>query len=350
MKKILYVGWIGFNNLGDECMWEAFYELSRKYLNAENYLVIPSLPGIDLKHIDPYDTIVLGGGSLLIPGYVDVVLNAVRKQKRVIVWGSGFDTQETPQLDEKGTLMNKFSAGDQKMRETIQAIADHASFFGVRGPLTYQYLDQLGVAGKVAISGDPGMLLTVPDDVEKAEQQTSVIGINWGTSYNRIYGKNEAVVEDALAETARQLIVNGHKIHLITMWGPDRAAVKRLAEKIGQPEQTIVDLELHDTKQMLRLLSTFTATINFKLHANVLSAAAGVPFVNLAYRLKSLDFSYSLDLPESIVRTDHPELKRQLLLSTTQLLDNRKEIIAKLVRGQEQAKERLIAPFSQQLF
>jgi len=28
MKKVLYVGWIGFGNLGDELLWHVFKELS----------------------------------------------------------------------------------------------------------------------------------------------------------------------------------------------------------------------------------------------------------------------------------------------------------------------------------
>lgn len=78
MRKILYVGWIGFNNLGDELMWRVFEQLSRKHLDVQQFQVIPSLPGVDLVDLSPYDTIVLGGGSLLVPGYVDVAHRAAR--------------------------------------------------------------------------------------------------------------------------------------------------------------------------------------------------------------------------------------------------------------------------------
>ena len=82
MKKVLYIGWLGFNNLGDELMWEMFRELSEKYLDPTKYQVIPSLPGVNLKDLSPYDVVVLGGGSLIIPGYIDLLHQAVKERKK----------------------------------------------------------------------------------------------------------------------------------------------------------------------------------------------------------------------------------------------------------------------------
>ncbi|NRR24731.1 polysaccharide pyruvyl transferase family protein [Brevibacillus sp. MS2.2] len=350
MKKILYVGWLGFNNLGDELMWHAFYNLSCKYLDPTQYKVIPSLPGVDLKDVSEYDTVVLGGGSLLIPGYVDVAYRAVEQKKNLWVWGSGFDSQDQVELDSSGRLTNKLITGQDKMSHMLQKIAEHATFFGVRGPLTLQYLQQAGVGERAVISGDPGMLLipaSLPTVADKSKRFT--IGINWGTSYNRIYGKNETAVEDSLVYAAKKLIKAGYDIHLLTMWGPDREAIKRLYKKIDDPAHTILDLELHDHTQMLQLMKGFQATINFKLHANVLSAAAGIPFVCLAYRVKGIDFAYSLDLPELLVPTDEPQLGERILSCTWEAIARREQIAAKLVASQKKMIENLEQPFIQGL-
>ncbi|UED76415.1 polysaccharide pyruvyl transferase family protein [Brevibacillus sp. DP1.3A] len=350
MKKVLYVGWLGFKNLGDELMWDAFHDLSRKYLDPAKYKVIPSLPGVDLNDLSEYDTVVLGGGSLLVPGYVDVAYRAVEQKKRLWIWGSGFDSQDKVQLDSSGTLTTKLMTGNEKMSQMLKKIAEHATFFGVRGPVTLQYLQQAGVSDKAWISGDPGMLLLPASSAAEADKSKRLtIGINWGTSYNRIYGKNENAVEDALVHAAKRLIKLGYDIHLLTMWGPDREAIKRLHKKIGDPTHTILDLELHDHSKMLELMKGFQATINFKLHANVLSAAAGVPFVCLAYRIKSIDFAYSLDLPELLVSTDEPQLGDRILICTWEAIARREQIAAKIAASQKKMMENLEQPFIQGL-
>lgn len=348
MRKILYVGWIGFNNLGDELMWRVFEGLSSKHLDAQQFQVIPSLPGVDLVDLSPYDTIVLGGGSLLVPGYVDVAHRAVQQQKRLIIWGSGYDTQEPVQLDSAGRLSGAWFGESEKMRQMLRDIGQHALFFGVRGPLTYQYLQEAGVGNSLMISGDPGMLLFPPlTENGTKENEARVIGINWGTSYNRIYGKNEAAVEDALATAARQLVDDGYELYLFTMWGPDREASKRLYTKIGKPEQTTLDLDVHDHTEMMRRLQKVKATINFKLHANVLSAASGVPFVCLAYRFKCLDFTHSLELSELTVRTDERDLGQRILSRVKYAMEYKDTIRSNMAEKQQQMIRHLEEPFVQ---
>jgi hypothetical protein len=51
MRKVLYLGWIGFNNLGDEWMWEMFKAMSEAHLKGDEYQVIPSLPQVEWKSL-----------------------------------------------------------------------------------------------------------------------------------------------------------------------------------------------------------------------------------------------------------------------------------------------------------
>lgn len=346
MRNILYVGWIGFNNLGDELMWQVFEQMSRKYLDPRHARVVPSLPGVDLKDLSPYDTVVLGGGSLLVPGYVDVAHRAVLQNKRLLIWGSGYDTQEPVKTSSTGRLIAAQIGESEKMRQMLRDIGDHAAFFGVRGPLTMQVLQDAGVGGKLSVSGDPGMLMAPPAaDAGGNGRKTPVIGINWGTSYNRIYGKNEAAVEDELAEVARKLADDGCQLYLFTMWGPDREAIKRLYQKIGKPQATTLDLEVHSYTEMLRRLQTLQATINFKLHANVLSAVSGVPFVCLAYRFKCFDFASSLDLPELAVSTDGQNLGQRIGSRVQYALAYRETIQNSIAAGQKETIAQLERPF-----
>lgn len=349
MKKILYVGWIGFNNLGDEWMWRLFEESAEKYLDPQHYRVIPSLPGVDLQRFDDFDTVVLGGGSLLVPGYVDVAHRAAQQQKQLVIWGSGYDTQVPVQFDASGKLMTASFQESEKMGKMLREIGEHASFFGVRGPLTHQYLQETGIGGKLFVSGDPGMLMTLPTLEASRDDQRPTIGINWGTAYNRIYGKNEAAVEDALAQAAKTLIQDGKHIYLYTMWGPDREAIKRLYKKINAPQHTTLDLELHNHTEMMQRIGRFQATINYKLHANILSASAGVPFVCLAYRFKCLDYCYSMGLPEMAVTTNHPQLQQEIVTLATEAVQERASLRERMAVQQKEMKEHLLKPFVHQL-
>ncbi|MCY9514871.1 polysaccharide pyruvyl transferase family protein [Paenibacillus apiarius] len=346
MKSILYLGWIGFNNLGDEWMWAMFEQMAKLHLSPEKYKVIPSMPGVDLKDLSGYDTVVMGGGSLLIPGYLDILHEAVRQEKRVIIWGSGHDR------------LNPFSFGAGEPAESkefsvkVQEVVDHAAFCGVRGPWTFEYMRQMGVSmDRVTVSGDPAMLASPPaSDANGKETSERWIGINWGTSYNRIYGKDEAYVEKQLASAASFLIEEGYKLYLYPVWGPDREACKRLYDKIAVSDKVVYDAETHAYEHYLQLMKRFDLTINLKLHANVLSAAADVPFICLGYRFKSFDFAHSIGLPQLAISTDASQLAERILNAAAHAQANRTTILNQIGNHRQAVKANLEQPFLEQLF
>ncbi|GMA66228.1 polysaccharide pyruvyl transferase family protein (plasmid) [Alicyclobacillus fastidiosus] len=352
MKKILYLGWIGFNNLGDELMVTMFQQLSLKYLNPNQYVIIPSVPGVDIQNLSSYDTVVMGGGSLLIPGYLDILYKAVEHQKQVIIWGSGHDRLDRFHIDATGSIQSDLSQENLDNRKSVATVIKNSLYCGVRGPLTFQYLQQVGAPMQnVNVSGDPGLLLT-PDSSSFVQQTNKErwIGINWGTAYNRIYGQKELEVEDHLARTAKKLIKDGYKLHLFVVWGPDRAPCKRLYEKIGEPDKTVLDLELHDPAKLLNLIRHFMVTINFKLHANVVSAVANTPFVCLGYRFKSFDFGHSLGLGKYVVPTDSDTLTEDILKLVSDAQESHHEIIEKIRFCTQSVRRDLERPFAQKLF
>lgn len=329
MKKILYVGWIGFNNFGDEWMWTMFQQMSNRHLNSKKYKVIPSLPGVDLKELSEYDTIVLGGGSLLIPGYVDVMHQAMRENKRIMIWGSGHDRLNRLVANHDRTFSSEPANHSEKYCNMIQEVVHNATYCCIRGPWTQDYLQECKVSlENVKISGDPAML-TSPPEIKKDHKRSEErwIGINWGTSYNRIYGKNEEQVENEIAFAAQRWIRQGYKVYIYIVWGPDLKSAKKLQQKIGFPEQVVLDPKVHTLESYLQFISNFDFTVNLKLHANILSAAANVPFICLGYRFKSYDFIHSMNLPNMIIPTHCSQIEADLLDTSTYILNNREFII-----------------------
>ncbi|GAC43299.1 polysaccharide pyruvyl transferase family protein [Paenibacillus popilliae] len=346
MKKILYLGWVGFNNLGDEWMRAMFEQLAKLHLSPEEYQIIPSVPGVDIKDMRKYDTIVMGGGSLLVPGYLDILHEAVRQEKRVLIWGSGHDR------------LNPFSFGSNAAPESkgfclkMREVVEHAAYCGVRGPWTFEYMRQIGVAmNRVTLSGDPAMLSSPPtSDADDEQTGERWIGINWGTSYNRIYGKDEAYVENQIASAAGFLIREGYKIVVYPVWGPDREACKRLCNKIAVSDQVVYDPGVHSYEKYLQRIKRFDLTINFKLHANILSAAADVPFVCLGYRFKSFDFAHSIRLPRLAISTDAEQLAERIRDTAAYALANKMSIVEQIGSHRQAVKAALERPFLKRLF
>ncbi|MDN4493189.1 polysaccharide pyruvyl transferase family protein [Ureibacillus aquaedulcis] len=317
MKKLLYIGWVGFNNLGDELLWNIFKETCGKYLNQDQIEMTPSVPGVDLKNLEKYDTVVLGGGSLLLPGYLQILQNALHKGKSVIIWGTGLDWIGKENLD---LLLNdKLNSLEQNFKQkdidVLDEVIEGALFVGVRGPLTKKAIEiMLGKekADKVQIIGDPGLLLQKPDS-NSSTQKDKVIGMNWGTTFNRLYGGNELLVEEQLVETAKALINSGYKIMIYIVWADDIPSCERLYDKINDPENVVLDKNLYTENELIEKLSRCTGTINFKLHANFLSFTADVPAIALGYRFKVFDFAASAGLQHLVVSTDSQQLAKELL-------------------------------------
>ncbi|OCT13582.1 hypothetical protein A8709_18485 [Paenibacillus pectinilyticus] len=351
MKRMLYLGWIGFNNIGDELMWQLFRDYCWRFLPSKEYEVIPSIPGVDIRNHGPYDTIVLGGGSLLIPGYIDVVHQAIQQNKKVIIWGSGHDRREYTPLDESGQVSLHLAYTEEHKATSIKLaeVVSQSAFCGVRGPLSLQFLQHSGVPmEKVVISGDPGFLLPSPARL-KSESSKHVIGVNWGTAYNRIFGGNEEKVEQHLVEALRRLIRQGYDITIFPVWGPDREACERLYRKLGDPEHVKLDQRLHHYEDLLEIMQGYDLTINFKLHSNYLSAAAGVPFICLGYRFKSLDFGYSVNLSDYVLPTHLDQLTEVILDRVAKIEENKASILEQFEVSRNSYRTLLELPFKEKL-
>ncbi|QOR85039.1 polysaccharide pyruvyl transferase family protein [Geobacillus stearothermophilus] len=350
MKKVLYIGWLGFHNVGDELLWNLFAAYARQY--APDVQIIPSTPKVNWKDTTPYDAVVLGGGSLLLPGYMAVLHQAHEAGKRIWIWGSGIDwigPNATAALlaGAKPALGSHFSANDADLFRNVLAAA---AFAGIRGPLSEAVLKTLGAyPANVRVIGDPGLLLS-PAQAEPPNKKEKTIGINWGTTYNHLFGQHETLVEDTLARAAKTWIANGYRIYLYTVWPNDRPACERLYRKINCPERVTLDRAQYNEQQLLHLLRPFTATVNFKLHANVLSLAAGVPAVMLGYRFKVFDFAASIGLERCVISTASPQLERDLLETIAFAEDQQRRIIAQYEAARRRYVPLLLEPFERGLF
>jgi polysaccharide pyruvyl transferase WcaK-like protein len=369
--RVLYVGWLGFGNLGDDIMWEIFRDLARRL--TPEHRVTPTLPGIDVGNLEPYDLVVLGGGSLILPGYVDTLQRGLALGRRVMVWGAGLDwhprevtevlLREEEALGPESWAQTASGGGwpagagprptlaSPAFEQTLRAVIGRGVYAGVRGPLTRRLLIAAGAdPARVEVSGDPGILARLAGKLASAagrsDDSAGVVGINWGTAYGRVYGGDEAGVEDQLAVVGRELLRRGHRIRVFAVWGPDFPAAARLREKMGSSHR----VSLMGPRQAAGVPAASEFVIGLKLHANVLAAAAGVPFVALGYRFKVLDFAASLGLQAFVVPTDASDIAGEVLARVGRVMRERAGLTARLAEGRRLYAERLRAPFRAGLY
>ncbi|MDF2035790.1 polysaccharide pyruvyl transferase family protein [Cytobacillus oceanisediminis] len=355
MKQLLYLGWLGRKNLGDDLMWDLFETMADQYLEKSKYNITPSFKGVDIKNIRHYDHIVLGGGSIINKKNINILYVALKNRKEVSIWGSGIDLiskNDMERLDSK----EKINFLDQQSESKLIEIIDKANFVGVRGPLTYKVLKNIGVNMEtVRIFGDPGLLLDKPKLTKKSSikgfgENEKIIGLNWGTSYNKIFGKDELKVENQLVDSLKYLINKGYKIFIYNVWDKDIEASINLYDKIGDEENVRLSTELYHQDELMNIIEHFTFTINFKLHPNVISIAAGVPFIALGYRFKVYDLCKSIGLDHLVIATDMENIQKRISDLEEYISGNRIEIIETSSSEIQKYQNRLAAPFIKQMF
>ncbi|MBG9795675.1 hypothetical protein ABD76_25735 [Paenibacillus dendritiformis] len=353
MTKILYLGEIGYQNAGDQVMWDVFRRHFNKYLDASRFHVAGSLA----NEADPlaFDTVVLGGGSLISPLYLSKLEVAFKGSKPYYIWGSGVDKLVPKHILD--AMLNGASPPAELHVPGIQSdLFQNARFAAVRGPLSQAFLQMAGVpAENIAVSGDPALILT-PGEAKPVPHEPSLpgdrpyIGINWGTARNEIFGNDEASVEDKLVTAAKEWIRQGYSILLFAMWPNDIPAIRKLMKKIGF-ENRVHLYETVNPYELMSIIGQCKFTVDFKLHAAVLSAVMRVPFIALGYRFKVYDFAASIDAIRYVVSTDSSTLGHELMHLSSLIEGNYRKTVAALDKQvvQYQKVNMLAEPFFHRL-
>jgi len=314
--RILYIGWVGFGNHGDDICVDIF---SRRFRQAEVIPIFPSrFDELASARLNP-SLVVLGAGSLLELIYLEPLHLAQQAGIPTVIWGSGYDSA--------GEGMEIPSDLAYALRQIVPQV--HA--VGVRGPLTLQALQEIGaVHAELSATGDPG-LLWAPDPSE--ETPTEQIAVNWGTAYNNVLGRDEPGVAAQLAKVLRAL-TEKFRLLIYPVWRNDIASCRALAEAVGRPEQVDVLDRVPLPEELAHIYRSSLLSINMKLHANVFSAALDCPFVALAYRWKCVDFAESVGCRDFCILFNDPHFADRLLdavTSTAERLNQRKRLLSQQV-------------------
>jgi polysaccharide pyruvyl transferase WcaK-like protein len=326
-KKILYLGWLGYGNIGDDLLYDVFRKMISN-ISPEiivNYYCPFSNKKVDLKY---YDLVVLGGGSLLgkhtessASPFVLYSLKVAQQGIPIAIWGSGIDVRTRDYTDK---TLNDYTEKRNNMtvgsNPYYKSLMEYSIASGVRGNLTKYIIN----SEKVETIGDPGIIFDkvfpkIPNfqDFNDILPSKKLVLVNWGTSFNRILGENEEAIKEELKKVISSLLNSGYEIVIYPVWGKDIDACKNLANDFIGKKVRCID-KLYNVYQIVSLIKKCRFTINFKLHANILSMAYKKPFICLSYGLKGYDFCDSINSTKLCIPTD--KVKAESILEKIQYI------------------------------
>ncbi len=353
----IYIGWVGFLNLGDEAM----FELCRRrfpgilWSRLENIAYAPHPGGFlrrsgrhlpqlleslseelttqrrlrymatktihKLARLSSQEVGLCGGGTYInrnataLENYVSV---RDRTRRLVPTFGTGVINPEFWSTREDGWT--------DRRREWVSVLAE-LPVVGVRGPISKALLEDAG-ACNVVVSGDPAVAFHAPyaaKPIPAHHEAPLRVGINTGDCSGHLWGRAQDI-QDSLVALARWLKCSGHPIDIIPVWQKDVEACFEVARR-AELDRSAVTPVCYTHDAFLSRMEKLDLLVCLKLHAGVLAAAANVPFVCLEYQPKCRDFAASLGWEDFVIRTDQVQPGRLIDLVARLIgqLDSRRQ-------------------------
>lgn len=267
---VRYVGWTGHDNMGDEALLEA---------------ITGALDWAEVRTAKRGDLLLLGGGTLINRGsYLDWLVDQDSPRLERAVYGTGVANPE-------------FWRARDESRRWVDWL-DTCAYVGVRGPLSAEILSDWGVTADVEVVGDAALLLEAD-----APRQEGRVVIAPCRTRNELWGHDDEKVYDRLADLAASLGKDGHEIHMLAAHPDDDGPIIHISRQAGRPDLPYL-AGYADLDAALELFASADLVVAERLHAAVLAAAVGTPFVALEYRPKVRDFATSVGFERFTLRTD----------------------------------------------
>jgi polysaccharide pyruvyl transferase WcaK-like protein len=269
-----YVGWVGYDNLGDEAMLEAFRRL---------------LPWATVEVSGtPRELLLLGGGTLI-------------NRSTYLGW---LTERDSPRIERAvvGTgVANPAYWGVTEQTEDWVRWLSSCVYVGVRGPHSETTLRDWGYEGPLEVCGDSALLFERPPAAQ-AEEGLVVVSPAW--TGDELWGGSDDSVMKTLAEAVRGWLGDGREVRFLSCNPADDRPIFETMRAAGHPDLPYL-AGYRDLDATLHLLASAELVVGERLHAAVLAAAVGTPFVAVEYRPKLGDFAASVGAESALVRTDH---------------------------------------------
>ena len=267
-----YVGWTGHHNLGDEVMVEAVRNL---------------LPWSEIETTgNPGRLLILGGGTLINrSSYLRKVISVDTPSAERCVIGTGVASPDYWGLVEDPKAWVRWLST--------------CVYVGVRGPHSYERLRSWGLGGELEISGDSALLIE-PPTVDPAQGRV-VIAPVW--TKGRLWGGSDDEVAKTLASAVTAWQHEGREVVALSSSPDDDGQTLQIGREAGGTHLPFIRGYLNPQKA-IEAIASADVVIGERLHACVIAAAVGTPFVPIEYRPKLADFAASVGVEDLVIRTD----------------------------------------------
>ncbi len=338
--RLVVSGYYGFGNAGDEAILAAMVAALRRRQPRLELVVISGDPaetsrrhGVQaigrglvtaIRALLRSDGLVSGGGGLLqdrtstqsLLYYAGLMLLARSLRRSVYVYAQGIGPVE-------GRLA-RVVAGFALRRATYVSVRDQRSLDAARS---------LG-AGEVEVAADPAIGLGPPRSSKAHSRPTIVVAVRPAPRW--------AEIEDTFVAALRKL-GESHRLAFVAMHpSQDGPLATRLAARVG-PYATVADYA--DLDELMGRIGSAELVIGMRLHALILAAVAGVPFVAVSYDPKVDAFAAALRQPlagsvKGPLSTD--ALVRQARSQLTADLDAYRASVAELALRAERPADAIV--------
>jgi polysaccharide pyruvyl transferase WcaK-like protein len=251
----------------------------------------------------------LAGGTLIGQGqyWLEVAQTFTNLCQKLYIFGTGVET---------ASFWNAEATHD-----AWKKVLAKCKYVGVRGPISSEILSNYGL-NNVEIVGDP--ILTFAHSTINESPIFKTIGLNIGTTDNRLYGDEEKVCVQAakLAKLAREA---GWSVKWFVVW-PKDIEITRKAALLSDTEKEL-NLIYDDYHGFIDKMRTLSCFVGMKLHATALATCAMTPSVMLEYRPKCRDFMESIGQGKYNFRTD--EFRAEEIWEILLSWNNKRNSVAK---------------------
>jgi hypothetical protein len=273
--------------LGDNAMLEAaqvlFHgTLLERFMGARREALLAKF-GLSGPRI--FSRVILGGGTLINEGYLDIVRRGLDLGIPMLTLGTGAGSAG-------------FGGGTERLSPRWRDVLVRFKRVGVRGPQTLELLSSIGVKD-AEIVGDLALALTPDRSLLRETATCFLLNVAAPKATDPTFATAE--VFRGFVEASIRLMALGLKPIPLAFSEDDVEPLKTVMVQAGITERV---LKPRSAADFFKIASEARLCLGVRLHSAVLSACAGVPSLCVAYRSKGRDYALSMRLGDWMVEPD----------------------------------------------
>ncbi|WP_189780534.1 polysaccharide pyruvyl transferase family protein [Streptomyces capitiformicae] len=282
-RQVIYLGWHGFNNFGDDLLHETWksalgnpLEVAAPLTRRAHMVTASQFLLHSLRRIDTERIVLLGGGTTI--GFQNWAKHtrlalAYYSAQALVVAGAGAAASHD-------TFALNLQSSDWRAWRNLP----HVALFGVRGPLTQKECAHHWRT--TSVIGDPALLYPLCVRRQRPQPARPVVGVCLGASPTSRFDIG-AVADAVSAHLAHH---PDHAVRVLQLSREDSDVARELASRL---DGTLVAFE-GDVQTIMESIAECSLLLSERLHGAVAGVACGVATVPLAYASKCDDFWMSI--------------------------------------------------------